>query len=332
MCESAAAHREETSLAVRAVTLGVVIVPFLGLVAAIVLGWNRGVSAVDLGLLIGVYLVAGFGITLGYHRYFAHRSFETYRPIQALLAICGSIAAQGPVLTWTAIHRSHHQHADGEADPHSPHHHGGGVLGVLAGFWHSHVGWLMTAHNPNIRRYVPDLAADPLLRRIDSFFLLWVALGLLIPAGLGLWLTGGWMGALTGLLWGGLVRMFLGHHVTWSVNSVCHLWGGRPYSSDDESRNNPVFGVLALGEGWHNNHHAFPTSARHGLHWWQIDLTYVLIRMMERVGLVWRVRRPSTASLIARRQAPAAQGEPGTASVPVVATLPVAASSAQPTH
>ena len=284
------------SLGVRIATLLSVTLPFLGLLAAFVLLWGQGFSWVDLGLLLGMYALTGLGITVGFHRLFSHRSFETTGVVQFIFAVLGSMAVQGPVLRWVAMHRRHHQFSDQHDDPHSPHHRGRGVWGVLRGLWHSHLGWLFKPEPVNMNRYVKDLQQSKPLRAASALFPLWVFIGLAIPTVLGWLLTGGWLGALFGLLWGGLARIFLVHHVTWSVNSVCHLWGKRPYESRDESRNNALFGILALGEGWHNNHHAFPTSARHGLRWWQIDVSYWTIRLLALFGLAWEVRLPAKQS------------------------------------
>jgi len=270
-----------------------VLVPFLGLIVAIYGLWGWGVTWLELALLLVMYTAAGLGVTVGYHRLFAHRSFEAVRPVKFLLAVLGSMAVQGPVLRWVAIHRRHHQHSDQPDDPHSPHHYGGGVRGILAGFWHAHVGWIFKADYPKLSRYVQDLDADRVTRIASSLFGVWVFLGLFVPAAVGGLLTGTWTGVLLGFLWGGLVRVFLGHHVTWSINSVCHLWGSRPFDRGDQSRNNFLFGVLGLGEGWHNNHHAFPSSARHGLRWWQLDMSYLVIRALELFGLARCVRVPA---------------------------------------
>jgi stearoyl-CoA desaturase (delta-9 desaturase) len=277
-----------------------VIVPFLGLVAAVTLLWGRGMSWVELGLLLGMYVLTGLGITVGYHRLFTHRSFETQGAVKFILAALGSMAFQGPLLEWVALHRLHHQHSDAPDDPHSPHHQGRGLFGLLRGMWHAHMGWFLTSGAQNLSHYVQDLRQSAAVRVANALFPVWVLAGLLIPAGLGGLLTGTWMGALFGLLWGGLARIFLVHHVTWSVNSVCHLWGRRPYPGADHSRNNLVFGVLALGEGWHNNHHAFPTSARHGLHWWQVDVSYLVIRGLALLGLAWQVKLPAPQRLAAQ--------------------------------
>jgi stearoyl-CoA desaturase (delta-9 desaturase) len=280
-------------------TLAALAIPFLGLVAALVFLWGWGFGWVDFGLLVGGYALTAVGVTVGFHRLFTHRSFETSRVVQFVLAVLGSMAVQGSVLKWVAFHRRHHQHSDTPDDPHSPHHQGRGVLGVLRGFWHAHIGWAFRADPEDLDRYAKDLRRNRTVRVASALFPLWIVLGLAIPAVLGGVITGTWMGAVLGLIWGGLVRIFLVHHVTWSVNSLGHLWGRRPYPSGDHSRNNFVLGVLALGEGWHNNHHAFPTSARHGLRWWQIDLSYYLIRALALLGLAWKVRLPADEALAA---------------------------------
>jgi stearoyl-CoA desaturase (delta-9 desaturase) len=269
-----------------------VAVPFAGLVAGVVLLWGWGFGWLQLGLLAGMYLLTALGITIGYHRLFTHRSFETLPCVRFVLAALGSMAVQGPLLKWVALHRRHHQHSDRPGDPHSPHLHGQGILGMLRGLWHAHLGWVFKADPEDLPRYVSDLRRDRTARMASSLFPLWVVLGLALPTALGGLLSLSWTGALLGLLWGGLARVFLVHHVTWSVNSVCHFWGRRPYPSGDHSRNNLLFGILALGEGWHNNHHAFPTSARHGLRWWQPDLSYWIIRTLAWLRLAWAVKLP----------------------------------------
>lgn len=295
-------EHERESLAVRAVTLLAVVLPLIGVVAAIAMLWDYGTNWVHIGLMAGMYILTVLGVTVGFHRLFTHRSFEAKRGVKAFFAVLGSMAVQGPLLEWVAMHRRHHQHSDGHDDPHSPHAYGGGVKGVLRGVWHAHVGWLFKPYAAGWQRYVGDLAKDGLLRRISALFPLWVSLGLMVPAILGGLLTTTWIGVLHGFIWGGLARIFLVHHVTWSINSVCHLWGSRPYQTHgDQSRNNLVFGLLALGEGWHNNHHAFPTSARHGLRWWQIDASYWIIQLMAAMGLVWKVRVPATEALETKR-------------------------------
>jgi stearoyl-CoA desaturase (delta-9 desaturase) len=267
--------------------------PLLGVISAPFFVWGWGFHWVDLGLLIGMYLVTALGITAGFHRLFVHRSYEANIVVKVILAIMGSMAVQGALFKWVALHRRHHQHSDTPDDVHSPHHSGSGVMGFLLGFWHSHIGWAFDADPPDLDRYVKDLAASPTLRITSALFGVWAALGFVLPAVLGGVISGTWNGVWTGLIWGGLVRVFLVHHVTWSVNSACHIWGFRPFESDDHSRNNLVFGILALGEGWHNTHHAFPTSARHGLRWWEIDVSYYVIRALSFFGLTWNLKLPS---------------------------------------
>jgi stearoyl-CoA desaturase (delta-9 desaturase) len=278
-----------------------VIIPFAGLAIAIILLWGTGFSWVQLSLFLGMYVVTALGLTIGFHRLFTHRSFETNAVVKAILGICGSMAVQGPLLWWVAQHRVHHQHSDHEGDSHSPHTHGEGILELLKGLWHAHIGWFFEPDAPNLYRYVGDLQKQRLLRVISALFPLWVILGLLIPSALGGLITKTWTGVLLGFIWGGLVRVFLIHHVTWSINSVCHLWGTRPFKSHDQSRNNFIFGVLGLGEGWHNNHHAFPTSAKHGLRWWQIDVSYWVIQMLYWCNLATKVRVPAVESIPARK-------------------------------
>lgn len=286
----------------RLINLTGVLAPVAGLIVGLWLLWGVHFNWLYLGLLVGMYLITGFGITIGYHRLFTHRSFVTPRWVSAVLAIMGSMAVEGPVLHWVAVHRKHHQHSDEHEDPHSPHAYGGGLWGMLRGMWHAHIGWSLGSRKHNdLSSYVYDLKKDPLLVWTSRLFPVWVALGLLIPAVLGGLLTMSWMGVLLGFIWGGLVRVLLVHHATWSINSVCHLWGSTPYKSNDESKNNAIFGILALGEGWHNNHHAFPRSARHGLAWWQFDISYIIIRAMSWVGLARRINVPDQATLDSRR-------------------------------
>jgi stearoyl-CoA desaturase (delta-9 desaturase) len=292
---------QRISLLVRVINIVVMALPPAGLIVGVVMMWGRHLSFVHLCVFVGMYLITGFGITVGYHRLFTHKSFETGRWMKLLLAICGSMAVEGPVLKWCAVHRRHHQHSDTHDDPHSPHQHGHDLTGMLRGLWHAHVGWIFAPEPMDLYRYVRDLAADRALRRVSSMFFVWVAMGLLIPTVLGGLLTMTWSGALVGFIWGGLIRILLVHHVTWSINSACHIWGRQPFRSHDHSRNNPIFGVLGLGEGWHNNHHAFPTSARHGLFWWQFDATWCVIRAMELMRLVTNVRVPAAAQLGAKR-------------------------------
>ena len=271
------------------------IVPFLAFIAAIVLLWNRIVDWSDLALFALMYVLTGLGITVGFHRLLTHRSFQTHKATEYVLAALGSMAVQGPVIAWVADHRKHHAHTDEEGDPHSPHvGHGDGVIGALRGLWYAHMGWLFDAHGrAEAERYARDLVEDRGMRFLSRWFLGVAALGLLIPAGLGYLLDGTLKGALTGLLWGGFVRIFMLHHVTWSINSVCHFFGRRRFDVEDESRNVFWLALPSLGEAWHHNHHAFPRSAHHGLRRREIDISGYIIVGMEKIGLAWNVIRIS---------------------------------------
>jgi stearoyl-CoA desaturase (Delta-9 desaturase) len=270
--------------------------PLVGLVAAVVLLWNRAVGPLELALLAGLYLFTALGVTLGYHRMFTHRAFESSRTFRAIVAILGSMAVQGSVITWVADHRKHHTFTDQEGDPHSPHLSGPGFWGAVKGLWHAHVGWLFeTVGTAERERFAADLLRDRALRVIDKLFILWVGLSLAIPFALG-WILGGGLGAaVTALLWGGFVRVFLLHHVTWSINSVCHFFGRVRFEVEDESRNVFWLAPLSMGEAWHHNHHAFPTSAFHGLSRFErlADPTGLLIALFEKLGIVWNVVRVS---------------------------------------
>ena len=252
--------------------LVVVIVPFLATILAIGLLWKRAVNPSDLVLLATMYSLVALGVTVGYHRMLTHRSFRPHPIIKCVFLILGSMAFEGSALEWAATHIKHHAHSDRPGDPHSP----------LEGFFHAHLGWLFRDLDADPNVYCRNLVTDPIVVFISRTFLLWAVLSLVIPFAIGGW---------TGLLWGGLVRMFLTHHVTWSVNSVCHTFGKREFETNDQSRNEWIVGLLAFGEGWHNNHHAFPRSAFHGLHWWQFDLSGYIIWTLERLGLVQDVYR-----------------------------------------
>jgi stearoyl-CoA desaturase (Delta-9 desaturase) len=284
----------------RRVAIITVIVPFIALALAIIVFWGRGVSELDLILFGVMYVITAFGLTMGFHRLFTHRSFKCASAVSALLGVAGSMAAQGPILFWVACHRRHHQCSDAEGDPHSPHQFSGGFLGVLRGWWHAHMGWMLTHKTENYRKFAGDLLRDRRLVAINRQYFVWVALGLLIPAVLGGVISKTWWGFFTGLLWGGFVRMFFVHHFTWSINSICHLFGRAPFDTSDESKNNAVCAMLTLGEGWHNNHHAFPSSARHGLSWWQLDVVYLAVCALKFVRLAWDVHVPSLAQMAAR--------------------------------
>ena len=295
---------EEIPLGKKLATLTVIILPILALIAAPFVVWGWGFTPVDLALLIVFYVLTTLGITVGFHRLFTHASFETTTPVKAALAIAGSLAIQGSLFQWVALHRRHHQHSDKDLDPHSPHGHGEGFMEMLRGVWHSHIGWFFEPDPPRLERYIPDLKKVPALVFIDRTFILWVLVSLFLPALIGGVVDWSWDGALRGFIWGGLVRLFLVHHVTWSINSACHIWGGRPYESGDHSRNNLIFGFLAMGEGWHNTHHAFPTSARHGLRWWQLDASYRLIQLLQALHLAWNVKVPDAIAQGLKRRVP----------------------------
>ncbi|MGI8750307.1 MAG: acyl-CoA desaturase [Thermoleophilaceae bacterium] len=271
----------------RNANIGAVLVPFLAFLAAVPLLWNRLVGTTELAIMVGIYLFTALGVTMGYHRLLTHRAFETYKPLKYLLAIAGSMAVQGPVVHWVADHRKHHAHTDEEGDPHSPHvGHGTGMRGL----WHAHVGWLWEENGiASGKKYAPDLLEDAGMRFISRNFLLWVSLGLVIPFALGFAISGTLTGALLALFWGGFVRIFFLHHITWSINSICHFFGQRRFATEDKSTNVFWLALPSLGEAWHHNHHAFPRAAVQGLKWWEIDISGLVIRAMKRLGLAWNV-------------------------------------------
>jgi stearoyl-CoA desaturase (Delta-9 desaturase) len=289
----------------RFLTGTVTVIPFLGLAVAAWQAWNDVLHWHDLVVFAIVYVLTGLGVTVGFHRHFTHRSFKAHRAVRATLAALGSAAIEGPIISWVADHRKHHAFSDEDGDPHSPHvGHGSGVGGVLRGLLHAHIGWLFVhTQRGSRRRYAPDLLADPVIRFVDRTFVLWILVGLAVPFGLG-WLLGGTLVAgLTGLLWGGAVRMLVVHHVTYSINSLCHVFGRQPFETGDESRNLWWLAPFTFGESWHNNHHAFPTSAVHGLRRGQIDVSAFVIGGLERLGLVWDVVRVPPERMAARARA-----------------------------
>jgi stearoyl-CoA desaturase (delta-9 desaturase) len=281
----------------RVVRTLVIALPPAALVAAGWLAWGGTLHWQDLVVLAITYTFAGLGVTVGFHRLLTHRSFKTTRTLRALLAVLGSTTVEGPVIEWVATHRRHHCYSDRPGDPHSPHtEQGAGWSGALRGLVHAHVGWMFRGKDmANPHRYASDLLADRDMRIISRTFPLWVVVGLTIPFGLGVALTGSIEGGLTGLLWGGAVRILLLHHATFSINSLCHFFGRQPFATGDESRNLAWLAPIAFGEAWHNNHHAFPTSARHGLGRCQLDPSAWLITGLERCHLAWDVVRISPA-------------------------------------
>ena len=286
--------------------LGAVVVPFAATVAAVVLLWNDLVGLSDLAMMGALYVLTGLGVTVGFHRLLTHRSFRTSKPLEYAFAVLGSMAVQGPVIGWVADHRKHHAHTDVEGDPHSPHvGHGHGVRGVLRGLWHAHAGWLMVEQGrADWRRYARDLYEDRGMRFLSRHFVALVVVSLAVPALAGYALSGSVAGAATGLLWGGLVRIFLVHHVTWSVNSICHFLGRRRFETDDDSRNVFWLALPSFGESWHHNHHAFPRSAVHGLRRWELDPSGAVIAAMEKVGLARNVVRIAPERQAQREAAP----------------------------
>jgi stearoyl-CoA desaturase (delta-9 desaturase) len=279
----------------RIITGTVTVLPFLAVGAAGWLAWESVLHWSDVIVFAIGYVLTGLGITVGFHRHLTHRSFKTTSAVRGVLAALGSAAIEGPVISWVADHRKHHAFTDVPGDPHSPHvDHGVGLRGALRGLLHAHVGWLfLHTQRGNKQRFAPDLIADPTIRFIDRTFVLWVLIGLAAPFGLGVAIGGSVLTGLTGLLWGGLVRVFLLHHVTYSINSLCHFFGRRRFATGDESRNLLWLAPLSFGESWHNNHHAFPTSAHHGMRLWEVDPSALVILGLERTGLAWDVVRVS---------------------------------------
>jgi stearoyl-CoA desaturase (Delta-9 desaturase) len=275
----------------RLITGLITVVPIALLALAGWQTWNDALRPSDLLVFGIVYVVTGLGVTIGFHRLFTHRSFATSRVLRGVFAALGSAAIEGPVLSWVADHRKHHACSDREGDPHSPHvDHGGGLGGALKGLFHAHVGWLFIhTQRGSKERFAPDLLRDPVIRFIDRTFFVWATLGLAIPFGLGVAIGGSIGAGLTGLLWGGAVRVFVVHHVTYSINSLCHMFGRQPFATKDESRNLAWLALPTFGEAWHTNHHAFPTSAIHGLRRWQPDPSAMVILALEKLGLVWDV-------------------------------------------
>lgn len=277
------------------------VAPIVGTAAAVAFLWVRPFGWLEAVLLVGMWLVTGFGITVGYHRLFTHRTFRTGPRVAAALAIAGSMAGQGGVVSWVAIHRRHHECGDREGDPHSPNLSGDGLRGALRGLVHSHFLWMRRHEYPNIAHYAPDLIRDRSLVRVARRYYLWVVLGLALPTLVGGLVTLSWTGAVSGLLWGGLVRMFVLENIIWAINSFLHMVGTRAYASRENSRNGGVFALLTFGESWHNNHHAFPESPSFGLDWYRLDPGFWLIRALAACGLAADLKVPAPERRAARR-------------------------------
>lgn len=300
------------SKATRYVNIVAVVVPFIGVLAAIAMLWNSAVTWFDIAMLVGMYLISAFGVTVGYHRMLTHGAVQAPKWVRYAFVVAGSTAVEGPALIWAADHRKHHAHTDVEGDPHSPHVGGGEGL---RGLWHAHVGWLWSTEIERgwPRKHTPDLLRDKGLVRISNWFP-WIALiSLVIPFLAGWAFYGTLSGGLQTFVWAGLVRVFFIHHVTWSVNSICHFSGYRRFDVDDHSRNNPLLAILTLGESWHHNHHAFPRSASHGMRWYEVDLSALLIKGCVKVGLMSKpvyISREQQAAKMPGAAPKAAQAEP----------------------
>lgn len=281
----------------------VVIGPFIGLVTAFTVAWNTVAQPVNLVTAAIFYVFSGLGVTVGFHRLLTHRSFLAKRWLRIALAIAGSFALEGSATSWVALHRRHHVYSDREGDPHSPNLSGTGPSKMLKGFIHAHAGWLYTGEEADPARWAPDLLVDSDIRIVSALAPLWAILTFALPALIGFAATGTLAGMFDCLLWAGLVRIFLLHHITWSTNSVCHMFGSRPFTTKDLSRNFAPFAILSFGEAWHNGHHAFPSSARHGLIPGQIDISAKVISIFERLGLASNIRTPDGDRLQSRRNA-----------------------------
>ncbi|MEY9892291.1 stearoyl-CoA desaturase (delta-9 desaturase) [Catenulispora sp. MAP5-51] len=268
-------------------------VPFVALVAAVPVVWGWGLTWTDLIIAVVMYAISGHGITVGFHRLFTHSSFKAKKALRVVLAIAGSLAVQGPVIRWVADHRKHHRYSDHDGDPHSPWRYGETVPALMKGLWHAHIGWLYNAEQTNQQQYAPDLLKDRAIVRVSRAFPALVLVSLLLPAAVGGLVTWSWQGILTAFFWGSLVRIALLHHTTWSINSICHAVGERPFRSRDRSGNVWWLAVLSMGESWHNLHHSDPTSARHGVLRGQIDSSARVIWLFEKFGWVRDVRWPS---------------------------------------
>ncbi|MGB7051218.1 MAG: acyl-CoA desaturase [Acidimicrobiales bacterium] len=287
----------------RLLTIVVVVVPLVALVLAAGRYWHHGIGWFDLGLGVTLYVVTGLGISLGFHRLFTHRSFRARRGLRIALAVAGSLAWEGSVVSWVSHHRRHHLYADRPGDPHSPWNTDPGAFQHLRGLFHAHVGWLFSAPESSPARWSRDLLADPDVVTISRLVPLWMVVSLAVPFGLGWAVTRTLAGAFLALIWAGAVRIALLHHVTWSVNSLGHMFGKRPYRTGDHSGNVSWLSIVSFGDSWHNSHHAFPALARHGCDRGQLDPSAEVLRVFEGLGWAWHVRWPSPAQL-ARRSAP----------------------------
>jgi stearoyl-CoA desaturase (delta-9 desaturase) len=282
--------------------IAIFVIPLIGTIAAIGLAFQYGVTWLDLTLLAVMYLVSMLGISVGYHRHFSHRAFEAVTPVRVALAIAGSTAAQGSVSYWVSNHRRHHQYTDRPGDIHSPYFDDDRQMGIVEGFWHSHMGWTFNHRMTNTLKFAKDLYRSRPIAAVNNFYLVWVFLSLLLPFVIGGLVSQSWYGALTGLLWGGLVRIFFCYHFTNGIDSVTHIFGTQPFQTADHSTNNVWWALPTMGEGWHNNHHAFPASAIFGLTWWQLDFGAWLIHGLRTLGLAWDVNVVAPSVIAAKSQ------------------------------
>jgi stearoyl-CoA desaturase (Delta-9 desaturase) len=280
------------------------VVPLAGLAAAIWWAWGRGFSHADAGIFLGFYAFAGLGVTVGFHRMLAHKTFTAPEPVRAVLAVAGSMSLEMTAIDWAATHRRHHAYSDKPGDPHSPHLQAEeGLKGILKGLWFAHMGWLFQAERTSRERWTPDLLKDKTIMRVSNVYPLWVVLSFVAPALVGLAVTRSLWGMVSAFLWGSLVRILLLHHVTFSINSLCHFFGTRPYDTKEKSTNVWPLGVLSFGESWHNNHHMFPSSSFLGLRWYQLDPGSWLLRILMLLGLAKNTRRPAREEIIPAKQA-----------------------------
>ncbi|HEV8527331.1 MAG TPA: acyl-CoA desaturase [Actinomycetes bacterium] len=278
-------------------------VPFLALLAAIPIAWGWGLGWHEVVIAVVMYTISGHGITVGFHRHFTHGAFKAKQPLRVVMAIAGSLAIEGPVIRWVADHRKHHKFSDREGDPHSPWRYGETIPALIKGLFYAHMGWMFDVEQTSQQQYAPDLLKDKAIVRVSRMFLFWVAISLLLPPLIGgLW-SMSWAAALSAFFWGSLVRVGLLHHVTWSINSICHAVGERPFKSRDKSGNVWWLAVLSGGESWHNLHHADPTCARHGVLRGQVDTSARVIQFCERMGWAYDVRWPSPERIAAKRVA-----------------------------
>jgi stearoyl-CoA desaturase (Delta-9 desaturase) len=297
----AATNGDRQNRVERAILAAFVVFPLLAIVAAVPAAWGWGLHPRDVLITAVFYALSGFGITVGFHRHFTHASFRAKRPLRIALAVMGSLAVEGPVIQWVADHRKHHRYSDKEEDPHSPWAYGHSRGDLLRGLFHAHLGWLFEFQQSSPSQYAPDLLADADTVRISRYFPRIVAVSLLLPALIGgLW-SWSWQGAVSGFFWAALVRIALLHHVTWSINSICHVAGSRPFRSRDRSGNVWWLALPSFGESWHNLHHAYPTCARHGALPRQLDTSALLIRLFEKLGWATHVRWPDAERLKGRR-------------------------------